>query len=476
MPTSQATGTELRRVMVVVMLGSIISLIDSTVVNLALHAISKDLNAPFDQAQWVVTAHILAIAAAIPTTGWAARRYSARKVYVWSLVFFTLSSVLCGMAENIEQLIVARILQGAAGGMILPVGHILLVKAAGPERIARVMSVVWSAVLLTRVFDPALGGAVVQTMGWRWIFFLNLPIGAVVAALAMRLLPREGGERTGRPDLAGLAVVVAGMACVTYGLARTGSAHAALTPALAYVAVGSALLTLFVVRSLRAPLPVANVRLFRDGVFTAASLTTFFLGMAVSGGHLLLPLYLLTVRHFDATTTGILLAPQGLGAALAMWVAARSVDRFGGGVTALVGCAVSIGSAVIYVYLDSSTPLVTLCVAMALHGFGVGLSSTPAMTAAYRTLSPAKINDAVPQLHVLHRIGSSAGTALGAIVLQNQLGRASSPEDVAAAYGTVYWWMLLLTIVATAPAVLLMVAEAKQRRIALHRRQDPMMV
>lgn len=461
MPTPQETGTELRRVMVVVILGSVISLIDSTVVNIALHAISKDLHAPFDQAQWVVTAHILAIAAAIPTIGWAARRYGARRLYIWSLVSFTLSSVLCGMAQTAGQLILARVLQGAAGGMILPVGHILLVKAAGPNRIARVMSVVWGAVLLTRVIDPALGGAVVQTMGWRWIFFLNLPIGAAAAALAARLLPRDGSDRTGQPDLAGLAVAVAGTACVTYGLARSGSAHATRAPALAYVAVGSALLALFVARSLRVPVPVVNVRLFRHAVFTAASLTTFFLGMAVYGGLLLMPLYLQTVRHFDTTTTGILLAPQGLGAALAMWVAARSVDRFGGGITTLTGCAVSIGSALVYIHLDSRTPLVTLCSAMALHGFGVGTSSIPAMTAAYRVLGPAKINDAVPQLHVLHRIGGSAGTALGAIVLQNQLSKASSPEDIAAAYGTVYWWLLLLTIVATAPAILLAVAEAR---------------
>lgn len=476
MPTSQETGTELRRVMVVVVLGSVISLIDSTVVNVALHAISKDLNAPFDRAQWVVTAHILALAAAIPTTGWAARRYGARRVYVWSLVLFTISSVWCGAAEDVEELIVARVVQGVAGGMILPVGHILLVKAAGAKRIARVMSVVWAAVLVTRVIDPALGGLIVQTMGWRWIFFLNLPIGAVVAALAVRLLPRDGSEWIGRPDLAGLAVAVVGTACITYGLARTGSAHAARLPALAYVAVGVVLLTVFVVRSLRVPVPVVNVRLFRNGVFTAASLTTFFLGMAALGGLLLMPLYLQTVRHFDATTTGILLAPQGLGAALAMGIAARSVDRFGGGVTALAGCAVSIASAVVYAHLDSRTPLVTLCVAMALHGFGVGMSSMPSMTAAYRVLGPSKINDAVPQLHVLHRIGGSAGTALGAVVLQNLLGQASSPEDVAAAYGTVYWWLLLLTIVATAPAVLLTIAEAKQRRLAPQAQQDPMMV
>src|SRR5262249_2838383 len=151
----------------------------------------------------------------------------------------------------------------------------------------RVLSVVWGAVLLTRVVDPALGGAVIQTMGWRWIFFLNVPIGAPAAVLAARLLPRDGGDRTGQPDLAGLAMAVVGTACITYGLARTGSVHATPAPALAYVAAGSVLLALFVARSLRVPVPALNVRLFRHGVFTAASLTTFFLSMAIYGGLLL---------------------------------------------------------------------------------------------------------------------------------------------------------------------------------------------
>ena len=147
--------------------------------------------APLDQVQWVVTGYLLAIAAVLPITGWAANRFGARRVYMTSLVLFTLGSLLCGFAWNIESLIFFRVLQGIGGGLVLPVGQIILVKAAGPRALPRLMSMIGVPIILAPVFGPTIGGLLIEHAGWEWIFFVNIPIGILAVALGRRLLPRR---------------------------------------------------------------------------------------------------------------------------------------------------------------------------------------------------------------------------------------------------------------------------------------------
>jgi EmrB/QacA subfamily drug resistance transporter len=172
-----------------VIVGAIMSILDTTIVNVALQTLREDLGASLATIQWVSTGYLLALAAVIPLTGWAAERLGPRRVWMTVVAGFVVTSALCGLAWSPGVLIGFRVLQGLAGGMIMPVGMITLAQAAGPQAMGRTMSVVGVPMLLAPVLGPVLGGLLVDNLSWRWIFYVNVPIGLIGLALAAKLLP-----------------------------------------------------------------------------------------------------------------------------------------------------------------------------------------------------------------------------------------------------------------------------------------------
>jgi EmrB/QacA subfamily drug resistance transporter len=453
-----------KRIAIAVVLGAIMSVLSTTIVNVALQTLSVKLHAPLDSVQWVVTGYMLSLAAVIPVSGWAAARFGARRLYVLSLVLFTAGSALCGFAWSLESLVAARVLQGLAGGLLVPIGQIALVKAAGPRNMARVMSAIGVPIILAPVFGPTIGGLLVEHVGWQWIFFVNVPVGIVAAVAALRLLPHDHGEATVALDVTGLALVATGLVGITYGLAESGTAGTlaaseVLVPALS----GLALVGLFVARALRIPNPLLDVRLYLNKAFAAASVTTFGLGAALFGGMVLMPLYFQLVRGEDAVMTGLLLIPQGIGAALAMAMSGSVTERLGGGLTSLLGGTIMIVATLPFVLIDATTSFWTLGAAMVVRGLGIGMSMMPAMTAAYATLRSDQVNDATPQLNVLQRVGGSIGTAILTVVLQNGI-TANTPVAIASSFAHTYWWVVGISVMALAPTILLAVVERRRVR------------
>ena len=248
---------------------------------------------------------------------------------------------LCGLAWSADSLIGARVLQGLGGGMLMPIGQMILVRAAGPRNMARVMSAIGVPIILAPVFGPTLGGLLLEHVGWQWIFFVNLPIGIVAVIAALRLLPQDGrpAATAGKLDASASALVATGLVGITYGLAESGTAGSLLAAQVARSrsSLGIALVATFVIRALRIENPLLDIRLYANKAFAAASVTMFALGAALFGAMVLMPLYFQTVRGEDAVTTGLLLAPQGIGAAIAMGLSGRVTERLGGGLTSLIG-------------------------------------------------------------------------------------------------------------------------------------------
>jgi EmrB/QacA subfamily drug resistance transporter len=456
------------RIAVVVILGAIMSVLDTTIVNVALDTLASDLNSSLDGIQWVVTGYMLALAAVIPVTGWAAARFGARRLYIISLALFTAGSALCGFAWSAETLIAAPVLQGLGGGMLMPIGQIILVRAAGPQNMARVMSAIGVPIILAPVFGPTLGGLLVEHAGWQWIFFVNLPVGIAAVIAALRLLPRDSAapETAGRLDATGLALVASGLVGITYGLAESGVAGSLLAgQVLVPFLLGVALVVAFVIRALRIDNPLLDVRLYASKAFASASVTMFALGAALFGAMVLMPLYFQLVRGEDAVATGLLLAPQGIGAALAMVVSGRVTERLGGGLTSLIGGVITILATIPFVLIEADTSFVLISIAMIVRGFGIGMSMMPSMTAAYAVLRPEQINDATPQLNVLQRVGGSIGTAILTVVLQSGISglAAPSPAGVAGAFADTYLWVLGISLVALVPTIVLTVVERRAR-------------
>ncbi|UGS34313.1 DHA2 family efflux MFS transporter permease subunit [Capillimicrobium parvum] len=454
------------RIAVVIVLGAIMSILDTTIVNVALRSLSTDLGTSLDDIQWVVTAYLLALGATIPLTGWLARRIGARRLYLIALVVFIGGSALCGLAWSAGSLIGFRVLQGLGGGMVMPVGQMILVRAAGPKNLARVMSAIGVPMILAPVLGPTLGGLLIEHAGWQWIFFVNVPIGAVAVVAALRLLPREAPETAGPLDVLGFVLAGVGVVGVTYGLAESGhTGSLAATSVLVPLAIGLALIAVFVVRALRIEHPLLDMRLYANRAFSAAALTTFALGAALFGGMILMPLYFQIVRGDSVVETGLLLIPQGIGAALAMHYAGRATERFGGGPTALVGTVVMLVATIPFTLIADDTPYALINAAMFLRGFGLGLCMMPAWTAAFAVLRPDQVGDATPQLTVVQRVGGSIGTAVLTVILQGHLddaGRSASAQ--ATAFADTYLWVIGISLLAIAPTILLTLVERRAAR------------
>src|SRR5689334_3836230 len=267
MPSSTASeglDRKLLAISSVVVLGAIMSILDTTVVNVAINTLARDFNTELSTIQWIVTGYTLALATVIPITGWAADRFGTKRLYMLSLGLFLAGSALSGAAWSAESLIFFRILQGLGGGMLMPAGMTILTRAAGPQRVGRVMAIIGVPMMLGPILGPILGGWLVDSASWRWIFFINVPIGAAALLMSFRVLPRDVPEPSQRLDWLGLALLSPGLAALIYGLAESSSSGGfgsakVIIPA----AIGLIALALFVVHALRTDNALIDLRLFK---------------------------------------------------------------------------------------------------------------------------------------------------------------------------------------------------------------------
>jgi len=452
----------------VVGMGSIMSILAVTIVNVALESLSTELHSPLNDIQWVATGYLLGMGAVIPASAWVSGRFGARRGYLASLALFVVASLLCAVAWSATSLIAFRVLQGAAGGLALPLGQMMLAHAAGPHRLGRVMSVIGVPMVVGPMIGPVVGGLLIDQLSWHWIFVINIPFGVASLVMGMRLLPRETAARApGRLDVTGLALLCTGVPAIIYGLSQTSGAGGFAAPiVLVPTLAGLALIAAFVRHALRRDEPLLDVRLLGQRGFAAASVATFASGGALYGAMLLLPLYFQGVRGQDAMHAGLLLIPQGVGTALAMGIAGRLADRVGGARVAVVGLGLMTLATVPLAFLTAHTSFWLISAVLLVRGVGLGAGVMPLMAASFATLRrPGDIAHATPQLNVFQRVGGSVGTAILTVVLTSRLG-AAAPGDVgamAAAFDHAYWWAVGLSALAVVPAMYLARLERRAR-------------
>ena len=473
------------RIAGVVILGMTMSILDTTIVNVALDTLGRELESTLAQIQWVATGYLLALAAVIPLTGWAARRFGAKRVYLASIALFTIGSALCGIAESSTTLILFRVLQGIGGGMIMPVAQMIMAEVAGPKRMGRVMGIVVMPAMLAPILGPVVGGLILEHLHWSWIFFVNVPIGIVAWILGARMLPDSDLGEAGKLDWLGLGLLATSMPLVVYGLSEIATKESFTAPTVVWPIVGGLLLTaVFGRHALRVPRPLLDVRLYANRIFAAASLTTFGLGAALFGAMILVPLYYQQVRGESVIVTGLLTGPQGLGMLLvAPWIA-RMTDRFGGGRVAVVGISILTLSSLPLCFIGADTSIPFISVMLLIRGVGIGLSFIPTTTVAFASLRTDQLSDATPQMNVLQRVGGAIGTAVLAVVLSHQIAeqvpgasagggleaagsipaaaRAQLADPLANAFGGAFWWAVALTAISIIPATILALTGRKR--------------
>lgn len=445
---------QLLLLIVAVIAGALMTVLDATAVNVALHTVARDLHATLAATQWTLTAYLMMLALVVPVSGWATDRFGAKRLWLVSLALFMAGSLLCGLATSVSELIAFRLLQGLGGGMIAPLAQTILARAAGPARMGRTMSSFGLVTVLGPVVGPVLGGALATEASWRAIFLINLPIGALALVTALRVLPRVPGNARQYLDVRGLALASAGLAALVYGLSQASSSGGFAHPVVyAPMATGAVLLAGFTgFAARRGPTALIGVRLFTDRGFAAANVVLVLIGMALFGSLLILPLYFQQIHGHTALTAGLLLAPQGLGVAAALRLAGRHTDRLGARAVVVPGLLLMLVGTLPYALVaDAHTSYAVLIGALLVRGFGMGLVMTPVTAAAFVRLSPPMMARASATTVITRQIGGSVGTALLAVILTSNL----TPVSPVHGFHLAFWAAVAITALALIPAAFL---------------------
>ncbi|MFC7495670.1 MULTISPECIES: DHA2 family efflux MFS transporter permease subunit [unclassified Nocardioides] len=408
----------------VVVLGAIMSILDITVVSVALQTFQKEFEATSAQVAWTMTGYTLALATVIPLTGWAADRFGTKRLYLLAVLLFTLGSVLCAAATSLEMLVTFRVLQGLGGGMLMPLGMTILTRAAGPERVGRVMAIMGIPMLLGPIFGPILGGALIDSASWHWIFLINLPIGILALFYASVVLPKDHVEPSETFDWLGMVLLSPGLAAFLYGVSSIPAAkeeHGTVWTAqvVGPAVVGVVLIAAFVPWALNRKNihPLVDLRLFANRTMTVAVVAMSLFAIAFFGASLLFPLYFQSVRGEDAMSAGLLLAPQGIGAMITMPIAGVLADRIGPGKIVMTGISVITIGMAMFTQLEADTSYAYLLTALFIMGLGMGSTMMPIMSAALATLKAHTIARGSTLMNIVQQVAASIGTAVFSVLL-----------------------------------------------------------
>src|SRR5580700_8003185 len=415
---------ELRRTSTVVVLGSIMSILDTTIVAVALATLAKDFHVSITTIQWVSTGYLLALALVTPISGWAVDRFGAKRIWMMSTALFVIGSSLCGLAWSANSLIFFRVLQGFGGGMLLPVGQSILARAAGPQRMGRVMSIIGVPMVLGPIMGPVIGGLIVSNYSWRWIFYINVPIGIITLILSARWLPKfDTEERLTTPfDALGFCLLSPGLALLLYSLSEVGTTGSfTSTSVLVSFVLGVVLMAGFILRAINAKHPLLDLHPFKNRNFAIGNICIFVIGATLFGSMFLLPIYYQVARGQEAWQAGLLMAPQGIGAACIMRWAGAMTDRVGPRRVVPFGILLMAAATVPFCFVTTSTSEAWLALALFARGLGLGLSMMPITAAAYFDLNHAEIPKASTVMNIVRLIGGSVATALFAVVLERQI-------------------------------------------------------
>ena len=405
----------------VVLLGAVMSILDTTVVNVAIDHLAVAFNASLTTIQWVITGYTLALAAVIPVSGWAADRFGTKRIYMTSLVLFTLGSVAAGLSWSAESMIVFRVLQGIGGGLIMPTVMTIMTRKAGPHRMGRVMGVLGVPMLIAPIMGPILGGWLVADVSWRWIFFINVPIGVIAFILALIVLDRDQPQPAHRLDWLGMLLLSPAWPCSSTASPSHPPTASGRRVRGARPLVGVLLIAAWFVHSWRTPEPLIDVRTFVHTRAGYAGTSFFLFAISVFGTMLLIPLYYQTVRGTSALQAGLLLAPGGFGAMLLMPVSGRLTDRYGPTWLPAAGLPLVAIGLIPFVFVGATTSYLLLCAGSFVQGLGMGLSMMPNMTAAMQAVPPSAIARTSTAMNIIRQAGASVGTAILSVILASAI-------------------------------------------------------
>ena len=441
------------RVMVVYIVGLFMTIIDGTIVNVALPTLAREFEVSSTDIEWVSIAYLLALAAVIPAAGWLGDRFGTKRMFVVALAVFVIASGLCGAAPSLSILVVFRILQGLGAGLITPIGSAMLFRAFPLEERSTATVGVLSVAVVAPAIGPVLGGVLVDNTSWRWIFFVNLPIGAVALVLAALWLREERRDAAGRLDVRGLVLSATGVSLLIYTLS-TGPENGWLAPqTIATGAIGVVAVVALVVIELGLDQPLLQLRLFANRLFRIVNISASMVYAGFFGWVFVLPLYMQTLRGFSATQSGLVQAPQAFAVFVVSNLLGKRVYRVvGPRRLMIVGSAATAMITGAFALADLDTPLWILGTGSALRGAAVGMVFVSIQTAVYASVSHADTGRATSLFNTQRQIAFAAGVALAASVIAAEVSAVGGDSAPAIDRLPAYQWGFLAMGLVMLPA------------------------
>jgi EmrB/QacA subfamily drug resistance transporter len=408
----------------VVILGVFMSILDQTIVNIAIPRLQTDFGADIHSVQWVLTAYILTQGVVTPASAFFADRLGIKRFYIISLAAFTIGSALCGLAWSLPVLIFFRILQGAGGAALFPLSITLLFQEFPPQERGTAMGFFGVPALLAPAIGPTLGGYLVTYAGWQLIFYINVPIGIVAVILATIFLRDVRANANIRFDVPGFILAALGLGTALYALSDASTDGWTSSIVLGCLFIGflslAAFITYEILLANRGGEPLLDVRLFANGQFRAGMIANVFVTFSLFGGLFLLPIYLQNIRQLSAFQTGLILLPQALASMVATVVGGRLVDRIGVRAVMIPGLILlAIGNwelSIITLY----SPYWWIQVVLIVRGLALGLTVQPLIVASLSEIRPRQLGQASSLSTVVRSVASSLGIAVLATLVQTQ--------------------------------------------------------
>lgn len=375
-------GTSIKAIiapLLAIIVGMFMVILDGTAMNVALPGFVKDFDSKISVVQWAVTGYALAQAAVIPLAGWLSDRFGAKRIFLFSVIMFTVGSGLCALSTGVEQLIIFRVIQGLGGGMVAPIAMAFVYRLSPRDKVGAVMGMIGIPMLLAPALGPVLSGWLVDYASWHWIFLINLPVGVLAVIAGIRTMPNLERQSVPSLDFLGMILAPIAFASIAYGVSEGGTSWSSAKTITGLV-VGGVALILFIIVELRRNQPLLELRVFRSADFTRGIIVQWITQIALFGTMFLIPLFLQQGKGFSAFESGLAVLPQAIAAGVFMPIGGRLFDRFGARPVVITGLVFITSAAYLLSGISAEDGSRALILPLALLGGGMGLSMMPLNT------------------------------------------------------------------------------------------------